>query len=255
MQGPRKQYTDNLFKKFGYYATWEPNVPLELGDIGVLKKNEFTRVTTLGSKGISFEVRSDPSASKLEYATSGGVSTTIKLAGKPAPQGSVLGEADAGFIVEFGRENAILFQSNGSTTPSILDQDALGKEILKLYESGDWKKNWVVITELVEAKSGTVLISNSSQGRIELKATANIGTEAIDIADASANFEHAFHKDIGTKIVAEQGLTPLFKLKGIKSRWLGDPEFQDRSLKSGEIPVEPTDAEKEDYFGSIDYQM
>jgi len=71
---------------------------------------------------------------------------------------------------------------------------------------------------LVRAESATILISGSTSSRIELKATANIGADKLDIADASLSLNIAFEKNIGTKIVAEKGLTPLFKVRRGRER-------------------------------------
>jgi hypothetical protein len=53
---------------------------------------------------------------------------------------------------------------------------------------------------------------------VELKATANVGAAKLDIADASLSLNVAFEKNIGTKIVAEKGLTPLFKVRRGRER-------------------------------------
>jgi len=48
---------------------------------------------------------------------------------------------------------------------------------------------------------------------VELKANANVGAKKLDIADVSLELGIAFEKNIETKIVAEQELTPLFKVR------------------------------------------
>ncbi len=60
MKGPQEQYTDEMEKYFGYYATWNPGLNLALGDIGTFKDNVFTKISDLDSFGVKFEVRDDP---------------------------------------------------------------------------------------------------------------------------------------------------------------------------------------------------
>ena len=40
-----KKYTKELNQQFGYLATWLPGTPLALGDIGILRNNEFTKIS------------------------------------------------------------------------------------------------------------------------------------------------------------------------------------------------------------------
>ncbi|TFF37219.1 hypothetical protein [Mucilaginibacter psychrotolerans] len=232
MKGPQEQYTDELKKNFGFIATWLPGTPFLLGDIGILNDNVFTRVASLEDFHIQFDIREDDTADDLDYSSKGSVSVTTKFSGKASPQGSVLGDADAGFIVEFGHENAVLFKAKQTRTNLIKDTIKLGESVLQLYRDGKWNKNWVIITELVKAESATILISNSVNGKIELKASANIDAAKLDIADAKFEFASVFSKGMDTQIVSSQGLTPLFKVKGIKTRIFLPPIFKQRGLST-----------------------
>lgn len=212
----QKQYTKEIRKRFGgYYATWTPDVPLKLGDIGLLNDNVFKRIDNLENLGIPFSIHRDNTKSSLEHASQGSVSQTFKLAGQAAPQGSMLKDADAGIIVDFLRERSVLFKINNVTSSSIDGIIGLGERILEMYHQKKWNKEWVLITELKEAESGTVLISNSSNGRIELKANVDVGAQVLDIADASLNLSVQRSKNMDVKIIANENLTPLFQLTAI----------------------------------------
>lgn len=256
MKGPQEQYTDELKSKFGYYATWLPGRPLSLGDIGVFTDNVFTRLRGLEDAGIKdWDTLPDPSAEDLEYHSVGNVSVTTKLSGTISPQGISLANADAGLIVEFGHENSILLKANQTRTPSIKDTVKLGEQVLKLYMEDKWDKKWVVVTELVTAESATILISNTKTGIIELKANANIDAINIDIADAKFQFSAIFFRGLETKIIAQSGLTPLFKIMGIKTRIFLPPVFRAKRLSPLDlITPEKAKTEYKDkiYFGYID---
>ena len=230
MTSAEKQYTNEMKKKFGYYATWNPGLPLELGDIGTFDGNVFTHRSNLSEKGIEFEIREDNSRSELEHNSNGSVAITNKLAGKIPPPGSVLADVDAGIIVEFSKENATVFKANNTTTPTIKDKDKVGDQVLELYNEGKWKKEWMVITELIVAESATVIISKKSNSKIELKANANIKLPALDIADAKFEFSSAFARGLETKIITAEGLTPLFKVMGVKKRIFRDSIFKSEDL-------------------------
>lgn len=213
MKSPVKQYTNELYKKFGYYATWMPGTPMELGTIGIMDGKVFVKRTHLRNLSIAFDTDEDPSRDDLDYTSETGVTFTPKVSGTIPSAGSVLTQADAGFTVEFSREKALLFKVKGAQYVSIRDQEKLGREIARLKEEGKWKKEWVVIVELVKADSATILISGSANSKIELKANANIGATKLDIADASLELGIAISKSMSTNIIAEQGLTPLFRVR------------------------------------------
>ncbi|MDO8365505.1 MAG: hypothetical protein Q7T20_01825 [Saprospiraceae bacterium] len=254
MASAQEQYTDEMKKKFGYYATWNPGVPLKLGDIGIFKNNVFTRISDLESLQITFEHREDPTKTPLEHNSQGSVTVTTKVSGTIAPQGSVLTSADAGIIVEFGKENSTLFKAYNTTTPSIKDTIRLGNEVIKLFKEGVWNKNWAIITELVEAENATIIISNTSNGKIELKANANIDAPTFDIADAKFDFSTQFSRGLETKIVSAENLTPLFKVMGMKTRLFLPPIFKTKAMKAFDLVTPATaKAEHKDdiYFGYI----
>ncbi|HOY31449.1 MAG TPA: hypothetical protein PKW80_06190 [Bacteroidales bacterium] len=252
-----KKYTNELYRQFDYFATWLPGTPLELGDIGLFKNNEFTKISNLKNEGIVFQIKEDTTKTDLEHMTKGEVSVMTKIAGTVPALGSVLANGDAGFSISFSQENAILFKANGTLSPCISDQIKLGKEIIQRYQQGEWDKDWAVITELVTADSATIIISSSQDAKIELKAKADISTAKLDIADASLNLECAFSKDLYTKIVAEQGITPLFKMKKIRSSIFTDPVFKTRMLRPMDL-MTPAKAKKSPellYFDDVDYDL
>ena len=227
-----RKYTKELKRQFGYLATWLPGTPIELGDIGILRNYQFTKISHLSNFGINFEIVPDETKSDIEHSSSGVVSITTKAAGTIAPQGSALGELEAGIIVEFSKENAIYFKAIGTTSPSIKDQISLGKTIVSLYKEGKWDKEWSVVTEKVDTHNSTILISGSSNGKIELKAKGEIEAAKLDIADAELGFELKFSKDLSTKIIAQESLTPLFKASRLNSRIFAPPVFRLNKIRS-----------------------
>ncbi len=252
-----RKYTRELKQQFDYFATWLPGTPIALGDIGVFRKNQFTKISNLSDFGIKFEIEPDETKSDIEHSSKGAVSITTKASGATAPQGSTLGNVDAGITVEFSKENAILFKANGTTSPSIKDQISLGQKILTLYKEGKWDKDWAIITEIVNAESATILISNSSKGKIELKAKGKIEAAKLDIADAKLHFELTFSKDLSTKIIAKESLTPLFKASKVKSRLFLPPAFKMNRVYSMDLMTPEKAKTNEDllFFGEADFEL
>lgn len=226
MVGPQKQYTRELFDKFSYLATWLPGVPLRVGDLGVMQDGHFQRVSSLENLGVTFTVRQDHASANLDYASRGAVSVSFKAAGAIPPDGSVLAEASAGVVIQMNRENSVLFQVLGASFPSIEDQLSLEHEIRRRHAEGQWNMDHLVVTEVLQARVATILIASSSDARVELSARGNLSPTNLSIADLDAGFEIAQVRGMHTRIVASEGLTPLFRAKRLRNRFFAGVVFR-----------------------------
>jgi hypothetical protein len=117
-----------------------------------------------------------------------------------------------------------------------------------------------VITELIRAKSATVLISNSSSAKFELSASGTFTGGVASPADVSAQLQVAFSKDMMTSLVSQGDLTPLFKARAIKSNGQIGPVDKANQL-SGNLSVldflSPNEAmqNEELFFGQFNYDL
>ncbi len=219
-----KKYIKEMTKEFGYHATWTPAIPIKLGDIGVFHDGVFERVNSLKNLGFVIEERPTlPPEKFLEYKSEHSVNIKFKTAAEAAPVNSMLGAADAGVIIEFGKEGGVYFKANDVKTRSIENIGALHEFIRKTYDNGngEWKRKWVVITELKEAASATILYSQSGNGKVEIKAKGDISLDKIDLANAESGLSIMPSSETDIAILAENNLTPLFKAIGVRKRfWL-----------------------------------
>jgi hypothetical protein len=218
MTSPKTQYISEIRRSFGYTPVWLPNATVQPGDIVLLDDDSPTRIDTLRRPGLNFnlEIREDNSTGDIHYTSAEGVSVTFKAAGSAPIANSVLATGDAGMIVEFSRRNAVLLEALGCKTKYIADQVALAKQILELYHADQWEKEWAVVTEVVQADSLIVFLSNTSEAKIELKAEGKFNAGSASLASASASFSIAVSKNMATQIVATKSLTPFYKAYGIK---------------------------------------
>lgn len=232
MATPFKFYLNHLASKTGYRANWEPNKPLEIGMIGKLTNGIFDIVSSLEKEGLNAEILKDNSKGELDYTSHDSVDINIKLAGKAPAAGSILTEAEAGFVLDFHGENAVVFQVKETLTHLITNMGKMEKEIVQRYKNDTWAKDWVIITELVEAVSATIIISNSSNNKLELKASANAGTQSFKLTDASLGLSVAREKGSSLKVLAQNGITPLYRVMGIRHPFLGKPGVGSRAAAS-----------------------
>jgi hypothetical protein len=225
---PYRQYTQELWRKFGYLAAWLPNVHLALGDIGVVRDGIFEPVTSLKQLGIAFAVEPGGSGVELSYASNDKVMTTTKAGAKTGPAAVAKGKV----AVEFRAENAVLFQASGGVVSRIADLKSLGELIIKRHEQDRWERRHVVLTDLVTVAAATILISNGDHASIELDVEGDLTPTIGSLAKANVKLGVRHEAGIGTRIVGETGLTPLFKVAGIRGHLFGPDEFARRG--SGE---------------------
>jgi len=249
MASPVKTYQKEM-RKFGYRATWEPNAPLEIGAVGKLHAGAFIPYTSLEKLAIPIELLSSDGEGTLEHNTEGGVEFSTKLAGKISDVAEVLGDADAGIVIEFNKKNAVAFKANKTTNHQIKNLAEVEAAILKLYATGNWNKKYVVVTNIIKADSTTVFISRSAGSKIELKAEGNLSPGKIDIADVDAGLSIVGAKKMETKILGAKNIVPLYKVMGINTGFLGlgTPGLDIREVvvpegKSALATIEPEDDE------------
>jgi len=235
---PFKFYLSHISGNAGYRANWEPNRPLELGMIGKLTNGIFDVVSTLQQEGLQPEALKDVTPGELDYTSNQTVDIDIKLAGKAPVAESVLSEADAGFVLDFKSENAVVFQVKDSLTHQIVNIAKLEKDILPRFKDGTWPKDWLIITQLLEAVSATIIISNSSNNKIELKATANVGTSNLKLTDASLGLNVAKEKGSSLKVIAQAGITPLYRVMGIRHPLFGKVQLDSKGVAPDAIKDE-----------------
>jgi hypothetical protein len=213
-----RTYTRELKDNLNYTATWLPNLKLSLGDVGVLSGNGFTYRTNLKNLGMPFTEGKPGASADYSHLSAGSVRRDIKLAGKAPLLGSVLADADAGISFSFSSKEAIVFLASNCTIRVIADQEPLRKTILKAYEAGSWEEEYVVVTELVSAGATTIIISQGSEGRYELKAKAGL-SPSFEAMKMEGNFSLVHDSQIGFNCLATSGMTPLFRCLGIRKGW------------------------------------
>jgi hypothetical protein len=241
-------------KRFGYSATWVPTSNVRIGDVGVLRNYHYERVRNIKDFGIGFETRVDSATGILHYASADSVTIAVKAASDLPAGVPTITPLDARIEVSFNKESAVFFQASDCKTTSIEDQHALEQSLLALYEADEWPEEYVIITELIQAKRATILISSGKSALIEFAVSGNIELGDYTLVDADAGIRVDRASSIGTQIVAEGGLTPLFKAKGVKKRLLRSPTVDRRGDKQVISPEKTgNDMPKPVFFGSVDY--
>jgi hypothetical protein len=219
------RYVKLLYQRYKHFAAWLPNTKMLLGDVGVVEGKYFRRKTSLKALGVKFATRTGDKPLAFSDDLTLGLQVHAKAAGEVA-LGTALPLAQAGVSIDFASEGAFLFHAMNCYADEIEDKAAVGKALVALHQKGDWDIGWSVVDTVIRAGSSTILVSNSHNAKLELKAKTAV--EISNLAKPELGLEVSSKQGDITLFLADQGLTPLFRLSMFHRSWmewlLGKPE-------------------------------
>lgn len=214
-----KVYTGALHHHFGVmYATWLPSESVQLGDYGLLRNNIFTRVGNVAQLGIGFGVRRDTNRDNYEFATAESVNLRFSSRGSVEATGDVATRAR--LEIHFAKAKAFLFVAAQCSLHSVENQANLGMDLVDLARRKVWDVRHVVVTSLIESGATTIIGSLGADAMLAVEADS-AALETINLADTQAGLRLTSASNVGIRIVARDGLTPLMRLSKVEPpRWL-----------------------------------
>lgn len=241
-----------------YFPVWAPNTPIALGDVGIIQDNCFTKVSNIDKflKDFNIVQQKGNTIDRIMFCSDGFVNILTKITGQILPFGNTgLNEIDGGFIVEFGKKDAVLFKAENLQCKIVENYIELGSNILSLFREKKWSKDYYVVTAIQCATNTTLVTSNAKKAQITLKANTDIHNSEVKLADFNGELVAVARTGIGIEIISSNSLTPfvqLSKLDGSKKEaWDFKPKkFSDddsetninegmcfRKVYPGELPV------------------
>lgn len=201
------------------YATWPVSQPVTLGDYGELEDGIFRRLGNIEQFDINEPVKTDLNDAVIEYKSSDSV--TVNFITKGSVSHSGINLANAGLEMSFEGKNSFFFQAAKGKWDFFKSPFNLGTKIMALYEREDspWQRKWVVVTNLLRAGATSVIASKGSNASVVFEA-GDGDIPAIDLTDASINVSVRRESNIGLKVVAAKGMTPLLGLMKIHRKSL-----------------------------------
>ena len=252
-----EQYTEEMRREFGYSATWLPNAPLRIGDVGFFRRDRFERVTSLRAMGVAVPLSPPGESSDLEYLSAGHVELSWRTDAGVGSLDQIIGTAptaDASTTVSvlFGRAHAVVFQALASRVQAVRDLTELASQLRPLVESGKWQRDFAVITEVIQTGPSAVLVSSQANARADFRVKTSALAGPCVLARASANLGIVSASGVSVKIAAPNGLTPLFRACAFRSRLRRPPKLTYRGdSEAGSGDDSPRAAELD--FGPLDY--
>lgn len=211
-----EQYTEEIHREFGYSATWLPNTQVRLGDVGFFRRDRFDRVTSLSEMGVVAAIGQPGAPSDLEYLSAGHIkfSSRTDADANPTP----VTDASTTVSVLFGRAHSVVFQALASRVTAIHDLAALTAALLPLVQSGKWQRDYAVITEVVQTGPCAVLVSSQANARADFRVRVSALAGPCTLAQAATNLGMLSTSGVAVKVLAPDGLTPMFRACALRSR-------------------------------------
>ena len=125
------------------------------------------------------------------------------------------------------------------------ERSEVESKALEKYKAKTWNRDWVVITELIQFASATIIISTGSNSVLELEASADSKDLSVRLADAKLGLKVVREQGSCTKFICSTGFSPLYKVKGIRKPLFRDPRFRtrsgpdDRKMSFDDLPFDP----------------
>jgi hypothetical protein len=91
-------------------------------------------------------------------------------------------------------------------------------------QNGTWHRSWVLVTEVIEAKSASLLVATEKKSSISLFANASVpaALNAIGVSDPQLGWSSSGWSSGGYVSLCSPG-TPLFRCARVKEPFIGKP--------------------------------
>lgn len=233
-------YFKGMYEHVGYFPTWLPNAVLRPGDYGLVAGGRFTKLGALDEAPFSLplqRVQGTP-LQRLSYQSKSGIEVVMGGASEH------LGRAK----IEIASERAFLFEAQGLRAVTLDNLGQLGVELVTLLREGRWRAEWVVISEVQEARGLAVVVADEGHAELEVEAKVAL-RDTNQLADPNAELRVSRRRGRMLEFLgsgtSRAPLTPLYKLVRLKRALWSGPALThvraDEPLGGAEGPLEPLD--------------
>ena len=217
MASPVKIYQSEMHHNLGFYATWLPGDPIEIGDVGVLLDGRFRRLTSLTDLGISYDLSTAGTPQTVQYTSAKGTKVGA------ATSASVAGIAGVEINIEFSADGAFVFHATGLQASRLQELPAVGENVLAAYEKGHWRKEWLLIEAVHIADCATIIISQDSSASLVLTGSVSGPIAVLSLADPKARLDVSSSRGKLVHVVGGRALRPLYSCLRIEHSFFAEP--------------------------------
>lgn len=239
-----ERYTKQLYARWRYFASWLPNSPVSLGDVGVVEGRRFRRLTSLDELGVPMTPGRPGERANYQYSSAGQVSVAVGGSGS-----AELGTdgPSATVSIHFKRAGATFFQAADGVEQSLTDLPGLEAQLRRRHEAGTWRREYVVVSTVVRTGPAAIFVSEERDGGVEFRVSGGLEVGPLSVAHAASALTVVRKARVAVAVVAPDGLTPLFQLGGLRARRGGDQTWNFMS----EPTDPPTPATRDDAVPAV----
>jgi hypothetical protein len=220
MATPVKLYQKEMHDNTGFFATWLPGDPIEIGDVGKFEGGRFRRMSSLKELGIEFSVSRGQSTQNVDYSSTRGTKISS------ATGAEVAAIAKAEISIDFSEQGAFVFQALQLQPWQLENRMIIGEQVVKAYEANRWDKSWLLIESLHSAERATVIVSEDSAAGLVLVAKFDQVIPSISLVDPKVSLSVASSRGKMVRLIGNEGLHPLYSCLRLKDSFFGPPSLQ-----------------------------
>jgi hypothetical protein len=219
---PAGIYQKEMHENLGYFATWLPADPIEIGDVGVFQGSRFRRLSSLEEMDIHFRIARGKTTQDIQYTSREGTQITADVGA------AVQAVAKAEITIQFSRVGAFLFQCSALRQDRIDNLADVSAHVLKKYDRGQgkWQKDWIFIEAVHEAKAATIIVSEDAASSITLAANVAAPLQLSALGDPRVGVTVQSMRGRVLHVVAGSALRPLYACLALVRPLLGNPSVQ-----------------------------
>ena len=223
-----RSYSRLVRKDLGWSANWLPTSKLEPGDIGVISDGIFMRLSHISEMG-NLSLEQTTSSSRVNVSLSGPGSVRFGLQEENDSYVKDDGEASNApprVEVRMRGENTVLAIWKDATVNSIADRLTVFRSVVELVDKGEWSRELVLVTDVMQADSGVILISDADEASIQFRITlpgdATHSGELNSISVLSDSTLEVVHTSgMAMTFVLRDKFTPCFRASRVRKGFLG----------------------------------
>lgn len=203
MSSPAKHYQKSIHKKIQRLATWEPGDVVAVGEIGVLRKGAFKRVTSLDELRIPFEVEPGETKDYRSLTSTSGVALHAEAGGKAA-------RGLARVVASLHETGTFVFEAAGVSQERMGGSLEVIRRLRELRDGDDWDRRWVLIDQVWRVERGTVIIATGGASEVGLTIRADVEPSLRALVDIEADAAFDVRGQDVYKLLGAQNFTPLY---------------------------------------------
>lgn len=194
------------------FGTWLPTDRVNVGEYGLLRRGRFNREGQVRQRGVAFsESRSALVPSKL------GFSDRAKFVTRNSLSADVGRNLAAGALdISLSGEGAFVYHLEDIVAKRISDKEAFFTALFLAILSGKlkWQDEFVLIDEVREVGSATMIVLESDSGKLVLKGKIPAGAESsAPLAKVDAQVSVDVESGSVFQVIGEASTTPLYSVR------------------------------------------